>query len=72
MAMISAVELRAALGADAALQAARIDSIHAAACARMKRYARWRAGRGQNEAVVLLCGVALSGDRAIAIRVFPS
>ena len=51
--MISAVELRAALGADAALQG-RIDSIHAAACARIKRYARDAPVEVRNEAVVLL------------------
>ena len=45
MAVMSAGELRAALGADEALQG-RIDSIYAAACARIKRYARDRAGRG--------------------------
>ena len=37
--MMSATELRTALGADAALQG-RIDSIYAACCARIKRYAR--------------------------------
>ena len=36
--MISAVELRAVLGADESLQA-RVNSIHAAAEARIKRYA---------------------------------
>ena len=50
--MISAVELREALGADAALQE-RIDSIHAAACARVKRYARGAPVDVRNEAVIL-------------------
>ena len=51
--MISAVELRAALGADAALQG-RINSIHAAAETRVKRYALDAPVEVRNEAVVLL------------------
>ena len=53
--VISAVELRAALGADAALQG-RIDSIHAAACARIKRYAINAPIEVRNEAVILMAG----------------
>ena len=68
MAMISAVELRAVLGADEALQA-RVDSIHAAASARIQSVFAWRARRGQNRIADFVFGVGLSGDRAIAIRV---
>ena len=53
--MISAVELRAVLGADESLQA-RVNSIHAAAEARIKRYARDAPVEVRNEAVVLLGG----------------
>ena len=53
--MISAVELRAVLGADEALQA-RVDSIHAAACARVKRYARNAPTEVKNEATILMAG----------------
>ena len=51
MAVISAEELRAALGADETLQA-RVDSIHAVACARVKRYAAAPI-EVRNEAVIL-------------------
>ena len=51
--MMSAVELRAVLGADESLQA-RVNSIHAAACARIKRYARDAPVEVRNEAVLLL------------------
>ena len=50
--MISAVELRAVLGADESLQA-RVNSIHAAAEARIKRYARDAPVEVRNEAVIL-------------------
>ena len=50
--MINADTLRAALGADATLQA-RVDSIHKAACARVKRYALGAPVEVRNEAVVL-------------------
>lgn len=53
--MISAVELRATLGADASLQA-RVTSIHKAACARVKRYALGAPVDVRNEAVILLAG----------------
>ena len=49
---MTAAALRAALGADAALQA-RIDSIHAACCARIKKYARDAPVEVRNEALVL-------------------
>ena len=52
MAVMSADELRAALGADATLQG-RIDSIHKAACARTKRYARTAPTEVRNEAILL-------------------
>ena len=55
MALITPDELRAVLGADAALQA-RVNSIHAAACARVKRYARDAPIEVGNEAVVLMAG----------------
>ena len=51
--MISAVELRAVLGADAALQG-RVDSIYAAACARVKHYSINAPVEVRNEAVMLL------------------
>ena len=51
--MINADTLRAALGADATLQA-RVDSIHKAACARVKRYALGAPVEVRNEAIILL------------------
>ena len=67
--MISAVELRAVLGADESLQA-RVNSIHAAAEARIKRYARDAPVEVRNEAVMLLYAAWIyQSDRAIAIRV---
>ena len=50
--MMTADELRAALGADAALLL-RITSIHTACCARIKRYARDAPIEVRNEALVL-------------------
>ena len=55
MAVITAEELRAVLGADPALQG-RVDSIHAAACARAKRYAVDAPVEVRNEAVILMAG----------------
>ena len=52
MAMISAEELRAVLGADVTLQA-RVDSIHAAACVKVTRYARDAPTEVKNEALIL-------------------
>ena len=52
---ITAEELRTVLGADPAQQK-RVESIHAAACARVKRYARDAPIEIQNEAVILLSG----------------
>ena len=52
MAVISAAELRAVLGADVALQA-RVDSIHAAASARINRYAPGAPDAVATEALVL-------------------
>ena len=52
MAVMSADELRAALGADATLQG-RIDSIHKAACTRTKLYARTAPTEILNEAILL-------------------
>ena len=52
---MSAVELRTALGADETLQG-RVDSIHAACCARIKRYARDAPIEVRNEALVLYAG----------------
>ena len=68
--VISAVELRAALGADAALQG-RIDSIYAAACARVKRYAINAPVEVRNEALVLL-SAWLYQATAQSRNVFPS
>ena len=53
--MISAVELRETLGANATLQP-RVDSIHAAAWSRVSRYARAAPVEVMNEAVILLAG----------------
>ena len=53
--MIDAEELRTVLGADPSLQA-RVDSVHAAACVKVKRYARDAPIEIRNEAVILLAG----------------
>ena len=53
--MINAEELRAVLGADASLST-RVESIHAAACARVKRYAVDAPIEVRNEAVILMAG----------------
>ena len=55
MAVITAEELRAILGADPSLQG-RVNSIHAAASARVTRYAVDAPIEIQNEAVILLSG----------------
>ena len=68
--MISAAQLRATLGADASLQA-RVDSIHKAACARVKRYARLAPVEVRNEAVILLAGWIYQAT-AQARAVFPA
>ena len=52
MAVISAEELRAVLGADPSLQW-RVNSIHVAACARVTRYAVDAPIEIRNEAVIL-------------------
>ena len=69
--MINADTLRAALGADATLQA-RVDSIHAAACARVKRYALGAPVEVKNEAVILTGGVGLWQATAQSRNVFPA
>ena len=53
--MITAVNLRPVLGADEAQQK-RVDSIHAAACVKVKRYAIGAPIAIRNEAVILLSG----------------
>ena len=53
--MIGAEELRAVLGADAS-SAGRVESIHAAACDRVKRYALDAPIEVRNEAVILMAG----------------
>ena len=53
--MITPDGLRQALGADEAQQG-RVDSIHAAACARVKRYAVDAPVEVRNEAVILMAG----------------
>ena len=55
MAMISAAELRAVLGADATLQK-RVDSIHLACIARINRYAPGAPDAVATEALVLYAG----------------
>ena len=68
--MMSAAGLRAALGADETLQA-RIDSIHTACCARIKRYARDAPVEVRNEALVLYAAwVYQSGAQARSV--FPT
>ena len=68
--MINADTLRAALGAPATLQA-RVDSIHKAACARVKRYALGAPVEVRNEAVILLAGWIYQAT-AQSRAVFPS
>ena len=55
VAMISAVELRTALGADAAQQG-RVESIHMACKARVRRYAPGAPDAIQNEAMIVYAG----------------
>ena len=68
--MISAVDLRVALGADEKLQA-RVDSIHTACCARIKRYARDAPIEVRNEALILY-GAWIFQAQAQARSVFPT
>ena len=68
--MISAVELRAVLGADAGLQA-RVDSIHAAASARVKRYAPGAPDAVKTEAIIVYGGWLYQAT-AQSRSVFPS
>ena len=68
--MITPTELRTALGADASLQG-RIDSIHAAVCARVKRYAINAPIEVRNEAVILY-GAWIYQSGAQARSVFPA
>ena len=70
MRMISAENLRATLGADAS-SAARVASIHAAACARVKRYALAAPTEIKNEAVILMAGWLWQAS-AQARHVFPA
>ena len=67
--MLNADTLRAALGADAS-SAARVASIHAAACARVKRYAKSAPTEVKNESVILLAGWLWQAT-AQSRRVFP-
>ena len=53
--MISAIQLRETLGADASLQP-RVAAIHKSSCARVRRYARGAPVEVRNEAVILLAG----------------
>lgn len=55
MVMITPQELQAILGADLSLQP-RVDSIHAAACAKVKRYAINAPTEVKNESVILMAG----------------
>ena len=69
MAMISAVELRAALGADAALQArVLIQSTRPQARASSATRTNAPDAKSKTKRSILYGGLALSGDRAIAIR----
>ena len=68
--MMSPAELRAALGADVSLQA-RVDSIHAACCARIRRYARGAPVDVRNEALLLYAAwIYQSGAQARSV--FPT
>ena len=67
--MINADTLRAALGADAA-SGVRVASIHAAVCARIKRYAKNAPTEVKNEAAVLFAGFLWQAS-AQSRRVFP-
>ena len=67
--MINADTLRAALGADAA-SAVRVASIHAAVCARVKRYAKNAPTEVKNEAAILMAGWLWQAT-AQSRRVFP-
>ena len=70
MAMITAQELEAVLGADISLHP-RIASIHKASCARVKRYARDAPTEIKNEAVILMAGWIWQAT-AQARQIFPS
>ena len=67
---MTAADLRAALGADAALQA-RIDSIHAACTARINRYSPGAPDGVKTESIIDLCmrRGSIRASSAIAIRV---
>ena len=68
--MISAVELRSVLGADVTLQA-RVDSIHAAASARILRYAPGAPDAVKTEAIIVYGGWLYQAT-AQARSVFPN
>ena len=68
--MMTADELRVALGADMALLQ-RITSIHAACCARLKRYARDAPIEVRNEALVMY-GAWIYQAQAQRRSVFPA
>ena len=66
--MMTPGDLRSALGADVTLQA-RVDSIHAAASARILRYAPGAPDAVKTEALVLYAAWIYQRRRASAIRV---
>ena len=68
--MISAIQLRETLGANATLQA-RVDSIHTVASTRVTRYARGAPVAVRNAAVILLAGWIYQAT-AQSRAVFPS
>ena len=67
--MINADTLRAALGADAS-SAVRVASIHAAVCARVKKYAINAPTEVKNEVAILMAGWLWQAT-AQSRRVFP-
>ena len=70
MAMITKDELRVILGADHAL-IPRVDSIHKAACTRVKRYAKNAPTEIKNEALILFAAWIYQAS-AQSRRVFPN
>ena len=68
--MINAETLGATLGADES-SAARVASIHASVCLRVKRYARDAPVEVKNEAAILMAGWLWEAT-ARARRVFPA
>ena len=71
MAVITPDELRLALGADVTLQA-RVDSIHAAVCARVTRYAGGAPDAVKTEAIIVYGGWLYQSAAQRRSSVFPT